>query len=479
MKTERFIDAVGEIGDEYIEKYAAPRAKEKRTLPKKAWFAIAACLVLVAGALIGGAVYAQDAKEFNDAKEFFEENGLSAEGLTRAEIKAVYRDITSESFTYGKTAEVIAHDMRTNSIPGWEILTDNAAPDDVRDVWEILMERFNTEPHYEVDWRNDSRVVNGVEYVKAKDSTFRKCIGGKVLWTYRTTEMRFYFGFEVTGGVLGTGVIKEDIVIPEGSDDFEEPTKPAITKFTDDGERVWFVTWDNGGVEQQISSVTEEEECYVVISQSRDRKNGSYAVCVTRISKDGEYLGSTVNPTENDLWVCDAVAFDGGYAAIGYDNEKCDQSAVVFDKNGNLTNEYRYTADERKYRLNGIAVLGGKLYISAKLIDNSLIYSSEVPVGDITDNAKEACTAVLLICETGGGEPKVFYEVKGAVSVSIETENGKLIWMIDRVISAEKMAMYGLSVTAKGERIEYSFLEDGTLEGILSDGDVNYSVIAD
>ena len=36
--------------------------------------------------------------------EFFNEYGLSTEGLTRGEIKEVYRDITARTFSYSKTA---------------------------------------------------------------------------------------------------------------------------------------------------------------------------------------------------------------------------------------------------------------------------------------------------------------------------------------------------------------------------------------
>ncbi|MBO7503728.1 MAG: hypothetical protein J6U38_05110, partial [Clostridia bacterium] len=64
-------------------------------------------LAVTAGVIAGGFAIAAEAKEYKEAVSFFEDHGLSMEGLNRAEVKAVYRDITTNSFTYGKTAEVL------------------------------------------------------------------------------------------------------------------------------------------------------------------------------------------------------------------------------------------------------------------------------------------------------------------------------------------------------------------------------------
>ena len=484
MKTNDLIDAVGNIGDGYIERYAAldgvkKEKTDRRRFSAKEWIAAAACVALVLGLGFGTFTYAE-AAEYKEASKFFEDNGLSKEGLTRAEVRAVYRDITTESFTYSRTAEVIAHDMRTNSIPGWEILYREAPPEVVRDIWETVMERYRSAPHFEVDWTQDERVENGVVYTSAKDSIISKCLGGQKLWTYRTTDMRFYFGYEVSDGVLGTGVIVGDTAIPESrlGSEWPGPTKPAITKLTNEGKLVWFVTWDNGGAaEQQISGVIEEPDgSYTVISQNRDLEHRVFAVCVTRISHDGEYLGSRVNPTEENLWVCDAKPFDGGCVAIGYDNDSLDQCVVWFESDGTLSARNDYSENGRRYRIGGVEVFGGRLYVSAKLIDNGAIMGEDVPAGDVTDLAKETCTAVLLVCEEGGGTPEVFFTVKGAVSRELTVKDGKLIWSIDRIVSAEKLSMFGLAFSGTAERVEFSFNEDGTLEGIVSSSEMNIMV---
>ena len=87
-----------------------------KMMPRRAWIAIAACIALLAALGVGSYAYAAEAKEYRDAVTFFSENGLTLEGLNRAEIRAVYRDITTRRFIYEKTPEVIRR-----AVPGWEI----------------------------------------------------------------------------------------------------------------------------------------------------------------------------------------------------------------------------------------------------------------------------------------------------------------------------------------------------------------------
>ena len=54
---------------------------------------VAACFIL----LISIGFITVEAKEYRDAIKFFNEYGLSTDGLSRGEIKAVYRDIDRKS----------------------------------------------------------------------------------------------------------------------------------------------------------------------------------------------------------------------------------------------------------------------------------------------------------------------------------------------------------------------------------------------
>ena len=98
-------------------------------LGRRAAIAIAACMAVLIALGVGAYAYAEDAKEYKEALMFFEENDLPTEGLTRSEIKKVYRDITTESYTYSKTAEVLAHRNESHSVEGESFGPENTEAD--------------------------------------------------------------------------------------------------------------------------------------------------------------------------------------------------------------------------------------------------------------------------------------------------------------------------------------------------------------
>lgn len=135
MKNKRLLDIFGEIDDRHIAE-AAPVAKKSRNKP--IWFrwgTIAACMVLVLSVCFGSFAVVAEAKEYKAAVQFFNDYGMSTEGLTRGEIKEVYRDITTKSFTYSKTAEVIRNSISSDNIGGYEIVQDNPTPEDIENLW--------------------------------------------------------------------------------------------------------------------------------------------------------------------------------------------------------------------------------------------------------------------------------------------------------------------------------------------------------
>ena len=74
----------------------------RRSLPRPI-LAVALCLALLLCLGGGTLAFAAEVKEYNDALVFFDTHGLSTEGLSRGEVKAVYRDITTQSFTFSKS----------------------------------------------------------------------------------------------------------------------------------------------------------------------------------------------------------------------------------------------------------------------------------------------------------------------------------------------------------------------------------------
>lgn len=66
------------------------------------------------------AACAAEAKEYSDAVEFFESYNLPSEGLSRSDIKAVYNDIVTNSFSNSKTPGVIANNYALNNMAGYK-----------------------------------------------------------------------------------------------------------------------------------------------------------------------------------------------------------------------------------------------------------------------------------------------------------------------------------------------------------------------
>ena len=129
MKGTDLYLAMQELDDVLVEKYADVRPKQALPLRKL----IAACLAAVLFA--GGIGVAVDAIGYKQATDFFVRKGLSTEGLSRQDVRAVYRDIITKSFTYEKTDDVIAEGIEKN-VPGYEITADMDDPEDLRQLWE-------------------------------------------------------------------------------------------------------------------------------------------------------------------------------------------------------------------------------------------------------------------------------------------------------------------------------------------------------
>ncbi len=449
-----------------------PRRVSRRTV-----WAIAACLVFAVVLCVGTYAYA-DAAEYSKAKAFFEEHHISVEGLTRSEIKAVYRDITSESYTYSKTGEVLAHSIDTNSISGWTIRSGEVPPYNFMEALNENGERYNNEIHFSVEYEDETVVIDGKQMLKHKYGSLTENFGNKKIWTYTSSVMRFYYAEVVSDGVIGIGVISSDY---EVDSDRGRSFKPAITKLGFNGEFIWFVTWDNsGGKEEDVSGVVEcADGTLAVLSEVRDYDENRFALCVTKIDREGNYLGSKVNPT-NDVWVCDPIPYSEGYLAIQYSNTGDHRQSVVrITADGRLAGEYSFAESGRNYTIAGAAAFGGKIFISAQYTDRSKTaelfsdeylkeieeeYSGIVPAEVFTPTAKEIFRSVLLVCDPYEVKPEVFFEVEGSIAGGLDVTEGRLVWKVEPIASCDfTPSLNSRSFSGTTEKWEYVFDVNGVL----------------
>ena len=209
MKNKRLLDIFGEIDDRHIAE-AAPVAKKSRNKP--IWFrwgTIAACMVLVLSVCFGSFAVVAEAKEYKAAVQFFNDYGMSTEGLTRGEIKEVYRDITTKSFTYSKTAEVIRNSISSDNIGGYEIVQDNPTPEDIENLWNYknytggFIGATQTGAHYKYhsEYKEDESLgleVHDKSYLEKYD-------GDNLLWSVSISDFWIEDYSIVSDGVIAYG----------------------------------------------------------------------------------------------------------------------------------------------------------------------------------------------------------------------------------------------------------------------------------
>lgn len=445
-------------------------------LPRsKRLLAAAAALVFLIGAALGGTAYAVESKEYNAAISFFAENDLSTEGLTRSEIKAVYRDITTESFTYSKTAEVLEHSGKTITINGMSFPAVTEAPMDLQAGLDLSYERYLSTVRYEFSSKREA--VNGG--YKFKDCTIKKMIGSETVWSVTTDKLDVHNAFAVGDGVVVSGWLPYEYSVEED----EIQSTAAVMKLDPEGGFVWISPLQHGNISSVIENV--DGSIAVFCSDNDHTDLTGNKLFVTRLDARGNILSSVETPSEQQIWVCDVVPFEDGYIGVNYVQDYTgtnEQHVVKFDAEGRLSEEFTYGEEGLEYRLFDIAVFGGKLYISATACSDPYeAYYGEgewwkqtVPDEEFTEAVKQACTAVLLVCDTVGGEPHAFYQAEGSGGMRLTvTEEGRLEWEVLSVYTASfTPVLNSRPYQAMAKVFKYYFADDGSFAEKTDTGEV-------
>ncbi len=399
------------------------RAKKQVGLTRKAWFAIAACAVLVVGMAFGGYALAAEAKEYNAALAYCEANGISTEGLSRAEIKAVYRSIRSESGAYDSdTVVTVTHSGENGNVGGWEILTDgDPRTADFNSVIRAEIQRDIARQEYRCGISKDGSGVIS----KEKD--------GEKIWEYKTSEVSACCtAVSVTGGtaVFAQRTIESD----EGT-----VSLPAVFKLNVNGELLWMTKWaddqaDSDMIEYDSETLVPEPDGGVtVFSVKRDYARREFAVCVTRLDAEGNIVFDVENPVGN-YTVFGAYKIGDGYIArIGLPPVPAEGFTVQefcvmrFTGDGHIADAYRFSEDGMEIQVSDMVLFEGKLYVSAVVTD--------VGMFNERSESEELITAMLFVCDPDTGALKEFYQVKNAEGSKLEWSGNELMWRVNRITS--------------------------------------------
>ena len=430
-------------------------------------------VALIAAALLAAAIgITVEAKEYSDAVEFFEEYNLPTDGLSRAEIKAVYRDITTETFSYSKTAEVLERRINQVLLEGVELSGEIPAPSEIENLWNTLYQWQYLDEDGKSFLTSPEETV-GVQYFRDREE-IKRYENGKEVWSVKMPEGGFFAGFTpVSDGVV--------VMYSMG---YRESDR--LIKVSDRGEILWNVGVDNGfSSNESLSAVIEDADgTYAVFG----RGDVNY-LCLSRYDKNGNQL-SFVSTEMIGRTIRDAVRLSDGYLVLlaNYHEGYCSE-LVRMDRAGNITDSFSYSSETEYYWLTDMIECNGRIYLSAyatpKIDDeggrdeiagilDKCFEEKLGPADNITDLVRGNYTAVLLVCDTQDYNPKTFYSVKGALGGTLALgENGTLLWdtesLTDMIFSP---ATSSHSIAGKGVVYRYTFDADGKLKGYEPTGEV-------
>lgn len=458
--------ALARIEKKALEKTGLQKQK-KRRFHYRVWASIAVCLILT----VSFAAVAE-AKEYSAAMSFFTENGLSAEGLSREDVKAVYRDITTQRFANQKTAEVIRH-----SVPGTEIPQKEPTPEELAALWNSNAKNAaaSIETNYTVHTKYRLDETLGFDVFEKSDVDCRS--NGETIWS---AEISSFLVSDCALTPNGTAAWGYTYIWSS-----EQPSPAWLAQLDDDGNMLWEQQLDHGFRHEFIADVLDNGDgTWAVIS----RGNLEY-LCLSRFDQNGNELSFRKTQVGNKgIW--NAARLGEGYLVLLGNTAAGDTAHLVkLDRDGTATDHFIYESEECDYYITDMAEFEGRIYLSAYAVPHRDENGGTYEIGGILDYifekddwqisdeeltplVRDNYTAVLLLCDPSSGSAQTFYSVKGALGGSVHEENGRLQWNVNSVVStafSPYTSAYSISGICKVYR--YSFGSSGVLIGYEDTGE--------
>ncbi|MDD4124737.1 MAG: hypothetical protein PHW77_03275 [Eubacteriales bacterium] len=451
---------------------------------------VAACAAFVV-MLAGVSVYtvSADAKEYNKAIAFFEENDLPTDGLSRSDIMNVYKDITAGSFTYEKTAEVIIKSISGSTVSGYEIFQDEPTPEDIENLWNyknnwgdyLINNPGNTESGITYNFRYDCKMNEMLGFETLEKSVFEKYIDGNLIWGVEFSD----FFFE------GYFVINDNVIVYGETSTYssEQNTYAWIAMIGSDGTILWEIKMDNGFKHEYISKVLPGSNSIAVFSRG-DFTN----LCLSEYDMNGNLTNFHKNEVGNyGIW--NAARLGDGYIVQLGSYITGEYSRIVkIDSDGSITDTFTYESDDCYYFITDMIEYNGKIYLSAHTVpvleneeENAggrydiaaildYIYNGHMDISneELTELIREHFTAVLLICDADSFAPDEFYTVKGSLGGKLALdEEGNLLWDVESISDTFYSPMTSsFTIGGKSYVYRYTFDKNGTILNQKKTGEV-------
>ena len=405
---------------------ACERAPVRRRLSpaKLAAFAMAALLVVGGGITVA----AMEAKEYNEAMDFFEEYNLSAEGFSRSEIKKIYRDIVSESFTYEKTEEALA-----SGLVGYEIQAKPLDSDGLKRLWQMgyiwsigdqqQSGEEGVQYHYSLGVTAEKLQFSEVVKMKNDQRVWKKRLDDFYVQEVRPVGDHVFVAGEAYQNGIGTRTTRVYLLDSNSQVIWCKDYKSRLSM-----PDVDYILYDKGNC--ILFSVSNDRMWILTIDMDGNLMSERYAEYDSR----GESIKKVVPVGDTYLML------------------KGDQ--LLQEKDGKVQSTVSFGNGDESYEITDMIEFNGLVYLSGRIVPaiqyesgkwtNGLYGLYQEQFGGKTPSAEEQLqfmkdhhTAVLLICDPNSGEPQQFYTIPGASGGSLSVNDNQLDWNVNRYVGAK------------------------------------------
>ena len=450
-----------------VERGCSERMIPKRRMRLKPVIAFCVALLIIAGSLSGYAL--AEANEYREAVTFFNDYTLATEGLSRDDIKKVYRDISTGKFEYEKTADVIL-----KSVNGYEIFQQEPTPEDIEGLWNYVNNRYKQimipESNDDVTYKYDYiyKYDAGLGFDVFDKTVLDKYIKGEKVWSVELFDFVIWNHTVYEGNIIVYGDT------PSWAS--SQKTFAILAMISENGQLIWKKTADNGFEDESYNKAVCTADGIAVFGK------GDYNyLCWTKYDYNGNLLGFSKKEMTG-YGVHGAAKLGDGYLVHLRGGETGDLIIKV-DSNGVFSESFTYSNDSVYYYITGMNEYNGNIYLSAYSVPRvneweenaggrydiasilNYIFENEkfdISNEELTKLVREHFTAVFLVCDTQSGVPSEFYSVKGSVGSSlIIDENGRLAWSVESITDTY-LSMYTSSYTIGGACYVYRYTFDNT-----------------
>jgi len=438
---------------------------------------LAACLAIVL--LLSGLsayVIAAEAREYNQAVTFFQENDLSVAGLSRVEIKQVYRDIQTGSFTYVKTAAVIEESIIRNSVSGYEIFQDEPTPEDLENLWNLknnyaqyLAQYLNKDlGGFSYRFYSTEKYDEDLGFDVLDQSIFEKYAEDRLIWSAK------FSAFWIEDYVIFNGKV---IVYGQTRTYASGQERHAWMAMIDpDGTILWQTVLNNGFHDEYIGAILPTDEKIVVFSRGELKY-----LCLSEYDLKGSALGSQQAEVGNyGIWNAARLG-DSYIVQLGsYTNDE-HARIVKVSGDGNIVDTFTYDSDVCHYYIADMIEYNQSLYLSAysvpRLADETkdaggrydiaavlnYIFDNQrfdISNEELTKLMRENFTAVLLVCDSASGIPREFYSVAGSLGGKLALSGSNtLCWDVESITDSFFSPMTS-AFTIRGTNLVFRYTFD-------------------